>query len=69
MHAVDEEDEDTVDGDEDVPRRSFTALGRFRPTQTNLQEGIDENGVQQGENKRTATAIDGQRRICDSHRR
>ena len=54
---------DAMDEEDDGPRRSFTGRGRFRPSRAKLQGGVDENGVQQGGDERTATDIDGRRGI------
>ena len=62
-HAVDEEGEDAVDGDEDEPRRRRTTRRRIRLSRAILQEGRAQNRLQEEGYARMAPIIDGRRRI------
>ena len=62
-HAVEDDEEEAVAGDEDGSRRTFTALGRFRGARSKLQEGTTEEGLQEGVLKHTVKMIITQRRI------
>ena len=62
-HAVDEEGEEGVVGEEGDPRRTSTLRARLRASRSNLQEGFAQKGVQKDGSERAASIDDGRRRI------
>ena len=64
--TAEEEGGGAVDGDEDGPRRTSTALGRFREARPELQEEDAQKGVQDDGNERTVSIVNGRRRIWRS---
>ena len=66
---MEDDEEETVAGDDDGPRRTFTVCGRFRAPPAKLQEVDAQKRLQEDGSERTVLIAVGRRRICDSHRR
>ena len=69
MHAVDEEDEDSVDGDEDEPRRASRCWdGSGHPGQ-NCKRGSSEKGCRKPDTSARLQLSTGGGGFCATHRR